>query len=66
MSFLLKNVDFRNTFGTRVFVEFTKEEAGEGVEVVDVKGESRLLKLACKVPTREAIGKFSFRFAWIE
>jgi len=65
-TFLPKNLDFRNTFGTWVFVEFTKEEASEGVGVVDVKGASRLLKLACKVPTREAIGKFSFRFAWIE
>ena len=66
LTFLPKKLDFRSTFGTWVFVEFTKEEANEGAGVVDAKEESGLLKLACKVPTREAIGKFSFRFAWIE
>jgi hypothetical protein len=57
--FCIKKLDFRDTFGEWIFVEFTKEEASEVVGVVDDNG------LFAANPIEKPSANFLMRVVWI-
>ena len=57
--FCIKKLDFRDTFGEWIFVEFTEEEASEVVGVVDDNG------LFATNLREKSLANFLMRVVWI-